>query len=119
MTAPQPRALPHKCQVCRDAPASGLFIGWPGHAPDHPAAMRGLRLAVCAGDDCQARAVARAIIKARAPWPWHRSGHTAEARAAIERIVADLTAGPDPPPLTPRASPPPPARPDPAQPSLI
>lgn len=117
MTAPAPRALPRMCQVCRAASASGLFIGWPGFAPDHPAAIRGLRLAVCAAADCHLRAVARAIIKARAPWPWHRSGHTAEARAAVERIVAGLAAGPEPP--APAASPPPPPTADPVQPSLI
>lgn len=118
---PAPLALPVKCQVCRDAPFSGVLIGWPGFAHEQPAAIRGLRIAVCAARDCRHRAVARAIIKAGALWPWHRSGHTAEERAEVERILAELRGHPLPadPPATPppRASPPPPANP--SQPSLF
>lgn len=114
MTRPAPKPLPRRCQVCREAPASGLFIGWPGLSAQQPAAIRDKRVAVCASHACALRAVARAIIAAAAPWPWHQSGHSQADRATIEAMVAELRGTG---PRTPHPSPPP--IPAPTQPTLF
>lgn len=56
------------CAIC--GVPTALRLGWPGPFGERPPAIGWASLPVCAFDGpCAAAAIARAIVKARWPWP--------------------------------------------------